>query len=126
MNLCINQLVRNASSIQKEHYLPSLLSGEKIGGLAMTETEAGSDVMSMRTTAVKKKDFYVINGSKYWITNGPIADYILLYAKTDPTSNGGKSVSAFLVDTKTEGFMAQEIGGKLGMRGSPTGDLAFD
>ena len=80
----------------------------------------------MRTTAVKKGDYYIVNGSKYWITNGPIADYIILYAKTDPTSKGGKSLTAFILDTKTEGFSAASIPGKLGMRGSPTGDLSFD
>jgi len=92
----------------------------------MSETEAGSDVMSMRTTAVKKGDYYIVNGSKFWITNGPIADYIILYAKTDPTSNGGGSLTAFILDTKTEGFTANHIPGKLGMRGSPTGDLSLD
>lgn len=125
-NLCINQLVRNANEEQKNKYLPQLVAGDVIGGLAMSESDAGSDVMSMRTTAVRKGDYYVINGSKFWITNGPIAEFLILYAKTDPTRSDGKSVTAFIIDTRTEGFTANHIHGKLGMRGSPTGDLHFD
>jgi isovaleryl-CoA dehydrogenase len=87
-NLFINQIVRNGSENQKEALLPDHVAGKLIGGLAMTEPNAGSDVMSMKTSAVKKGDFYVINGNKFWITNGPVADHIVLYAKTNPSRNG--------------------------------------
>lgn len=119
-NLCINQIVRYGSEEQKEKYLPKLCSGEFIGALAMSETGAGSDVVSMTTTARKDGDFFLLNGSKMWITNGPIADLIIVYAKTD---NG---ISAFLVDKNSEGFSVMRKLDKLGMRGSPTGELLFE
>ena len=119
-NLCINQIVRYGNEEQKEKYLPKLCSGEFIGALAMSETGAGSDVVSMTTNAKKDGDFFVLNGSKMWITNGPIADVIIVYAKTD---NG---ISVFLVDKNTEGFSVMRKLDKLGMRGSPTGELLFE
>ena len=125
-NLAIHVIEQNGTTEQKEKFLPDLISADKIGALAMTEPNAGSDVMSMKLSAVKKGDHYILNGNKYWITNGPICDTLVVYAKTDPTSNGGNSLTAFILDTKTEGFTANKIPGKLGMRGSDTGDLHFD
>ncbi|CBY21450.1 unnamed protein product [Oikopleura dioica] len=126
--LNVRVLDANGSHEQKLKYLPDLISGEKIGALSMTEPTAGSDVMSMKTTAVQPagKDYYVLNGNKYWITNGPVCDTLICYAKTDPTSNAGDSITAFIVDTDAEGFTANHIPEKMGMRGSPTGDLHFD
>ena len=103
-------LPKNSNSRNEVHFF---YRGFILGGLAMSETSAGSDVMSMRTTAVKKGDYYVLNGSKFWITNGPIADYLLIYAKTNPTRSDGKSITAFLVDTNEEGFTANHIHRKL-------------
>jgi isovaleryl-CoA dehydrogenase len=119
-NLCINQIVRYGNEEQKQKYLPGLCSGHLIGALAMSETGAGSDVTSMTTSARRDGDFFVLNGSKMWITNGPIADVIIVYAKTD---NG---ISTFLVDKTTEGFSVMRKLDKLGMRGSPTGELLFE
>ena len=125
-NLAIHVIEQNGTTEQKEKFLPDLISADKIGALAMTEPNSGSDVMSMKLSAVKKGDHYILNGNKYWITNGPICDTLIVYAKTDPTSNGGNSLTAFILDTNTEGFTANKIPGKLGMRGSDTGDLHFD
>ena len=121
--LCMDNIHRNGTPEQKKKYLPALLSGEKIGCLAMTEPNAGSDVMSMTTKAVRAGGSYVVNGSKTFITNGPIADTLLLYAKTAP-KKGPHGISAFVVDTKTPGFSCTHLR-KFGMRASPTGELAF-
>lgn len=124
-NLCVNQITLNGNKEQKEKYLPKLISGEHIGALAMSEPGSGSDVTSMKTTAVKKGDKYVINGSKMWITNGPSADIVFLYAKTD-TEAGKHGISAFIVETDTPGFSAPEKLDKFGIRGSETGQMFFD
>ncbi len=124
-NLCINQLCLNGTEEQKEKYLPRLISGEHIGALAMSETEAGSDVVSMRLTANKKGDTYLLNGSKMWITNGPHADVVIVYAKTSPEANQ-RGISAFIVDTTAKGFTRGTKLDKLGMRGSPTCELIFE
>lgn len=123
-NLCLNQLRKNGSQAQKEKYLPKLCSGEHIGALAMSEPNAGSDVMSMGLQARKDGDSYVLNGAKMWITNGPDADVYIIYAKTDPSA-GSKSVSAFIVERDTEGFSRSPKLDKLGMRGSNTCELVF-
>ncbi|KAM0333467.1 hypothetical protein ACHAQA_002129 [Verticillium albo-atrum] len=124
--LCVNQLQLNGNPEQKKKYLPGLIAGTSIGALAMSESGAGSDVVSMRTTAKKVDGGYVINGSKMWITNGPDADVIVVYAKTEPDA-GSKGITAFLVETKTsEGFSCQRKLDKMGMRGSNTGELSFD
>ena len=102
-NLCINQIARNGAAAQKARYLPKLISGEHVGGLAMSEPNAGSDVVSMKTRAEKKGDRYVLNGSKMWITNGPVADTVVVYAKTDPTA-GARGITAFLVERGMKGF----------------------
>ncbi|WP_281301506.1 MULTISPECIES: isovaleryl-CoA dehydrogenase [unclassified Iodidimonas] len=124
-NLCINQIVINGSEAQKKAYLPKLISGEYVGALAMSEPGAGSDVVSMKTRAVKHNDGYVITGNKMWITNGPDADVLLVYAKTDPDA-GSKGISAFLVEKDTPGFTTAQKLDKLGMRGSNTCELVFD
>lgn len=124
-NLCINQIKLNGSKLQKEKYLPKLISGEYIGALAMSEPGSGSDVTSMKTTATKKEGRYVLNGSKMWITNGPCADVVLVYAKTDTNANK-HGISAFLVETNTPGFSVAQKLNKFGMRGSETGELVFD
>jgi len=124
-NLCINQLQRWGSVGQKQQYLPKLVSGEYLGALAMSEAGAGSDVMAMRTTAVRDGDDYVLNGSKMWITNAPGADVMIVYAKTDPDS-GTKGVSAFIVDCGTSGFSTPQKLNKLGMRGSDTSEVLFE
>lgn len=124
-NLCVNQIVRYGSEEQKNHYLPKLCSGEFLGALAMSEVGAGSDVVSMKTTAEDKGDHFVLNGSKMWITNGPFADIVIVYAKTDK-GNGQKGITAFLVDKDTPGFSIAQKLDKLGMRGSPTGELVFE
>jgi len=123
-NLCVNQIRRNASHAQKSRYLPKLISGEHLGALAMSEPGAGSDVVSMKTTATKKGDRYILNGSKMWITNGPQADLIVVYAKTDPAA-GSKGITAFLLEKGTKGFTTAQKLDKLGMRGSDTGELVF-
>ncbi|CRK26347.1 hypothetical protein BN1708_018229, partial [Verticillium longisporum] len=124
--LCVNQLQLNGNPEQKKKYLPGLIAGTSIGALAMSESGAGSDVVSMRTTAKKVDGGYVINGSKMWITNGPDADVIVVYAKTEPDA-GSKGITAFIVETKTsDGFSCQRKLDKMGMRGSNTGELSFD
>ena len=123
-NLCINQIRRWASADQKSRYLPKLLSGEHVGALAMSEAGAGSDVMSMTLKAEKAEGGFVLNGSKYWITNGPIADTMVIYAKTDPAA-ASKGVTTFLVANDFEGFSVTRKLDKMGMRGSYTGELVF-
>lgn len=124
--LCVNQLQLNGSPQQKARYLPGLIAGDKVGALAMSESSAGSDVVSMRTTAKKVDGGYVLNGSKMWITNGPDADYIVVYAKTEPDA-GSKGITAFIVETRgSEGFACARKLDKMGMRGSNTGELVFD
>ncbi|MBP6010655.1 MAG: isovaleryl-CoA dehydrogenase [Alphaproteobacteria bacterium] len=123
-NLCVNQIRRNGDHAQKKHYLPKLLSGEHLGALAMSEPGAGSDVVGMRTRADKKGDRYVLNGSKMWITNGPTADVIVVYAKTEPNA-GSRGITAFIVEKGMKGFATAQKLDKLGMRGSDTGELVF-
>lgn len=124
-NLCVNQIYRNGSSEQKARFLPKLLSGEHIGALAMSEPGAGSDVVAMQLRAAKVGDNYVLNGTKMWITNGPDADVLVVYAKTDPTA-GAKGITAFLVEKRFKGFSTHQKLDKLGMRGSNTCELVFD
>ena len=123
-NLCVNQLSRNGSAEQKKKYLPKLISGEHVGALAMSEPGAGSDVVSMRTRADKKGNRYILNGSKMWITNGPVADTLVVYAKTDRTA-GARGITAFIVEKSTKGFAPAQKLDKLGMRGSDTSELVF-
>jgi len=123
-NLCVNQLNRNGSAEQKRKYLPKLISGEHVGALAMSEPGAGSDVVSMRTRADKKGNRYILNGSKMWITNGPVADTLVVYAKTDRTA-GARGITAFIVEKTMKGFAAAQKLDKLGMRGSDTSELVF-
>jgi isovaleryl-CoA dehydrogenase len=123
-NLCINQIARNGNAAQKAKYLPKLISGEHVGALAMSEPGAGSDVVSMKTKAVKKGDRYVLTGNKMWITNGPIAETLVVYAKTDPEA-GSKGISAFLIEKGMKGFSTHQKLDKLGMRGSDTCELVF-
>lgn len=123
-NLCVNQLNKNATSAQKEKYLPKLISGEHIGALAMSEPNAGSDVVSMKLKAEKKGDRYILNGNKMWITNGPDADIFIIYAKTDPKA-GSKGITAFIVEKSSPGFTQAQKLDKLGMRSSNTGELVF-
>ncbi len=124
-NLCVNQIRRNASEEQKRRYLPKLISGEHVGALAMSETSAGSDVVSMKLRAEKKGDRYVLNGTKMWITNGPDADVLFVYAKTDPEA-GPRGISAFLIEKDFAGFATAQKLDKLGMRGSNTCELLFE
>jgi len=124
-NLCVNQISRNGSDQQKIKYLPKLISGDHVGALAMSEPGAGSDVVSMRLNAVEKKDHYVLNGTKMWITNGPDADTLVVYAKTD-TNAGAKGITAFIVEKTMTGFSTAQKLDKLGMRGSNTCELIFD
>jgi len=124
-NLCVNQIRRHGSLEQKRRLLPKLISGEHVGALAMSEPEAGSDVMSMRTRAEPRGDRYVLNGSKMWITNGPLADVVVVYAKTDP-AGGAHGITAFLVQRGFKGFSTAQKLDKLGMRGSDTGELVFE
>ena len=124
-NLCVNQLRRWGNEDQKRAYLPKLCSGEWVGALAMSEPGAGSDVMGMRTTAVRDGDDYVLNGSKMWITNGPEADLMVVYALTDPEA-GSKGVSAFLIEKGMPGFSTAQKLDKLGMRGSDTSEVVLD
>ncbi|WP_252108585.1 MULTISPECIES: isovaleryl-CoA dehydrogenase [unclassified Halomonas] len=123
-NLCVNQIKRNASAAQKEKYLPKLISGEHIGALAMSEPGAGSDVVSMKLRAEKRGDKYVLNGNKMWITNGPDADVLVVYAKTDPDA-GSKGITTFLIEKGMPGFSTAQKLDKLGMRGSNTCELVF-
>ncbi len=124
-NLCVNQIRRNGNPEQKKHYLPKLISGEHVGALAMSEAGAGSDVVSMRTHADRSGTGYVLNGSKMWITNGPLADALVVYAKTDPTA-GSRGITAFIVEKTFKGFSASKKLDKLGMRGSDTSELVFE
>ncbi len=124
-NLCVNQIRRWGNASQKDKYLPKLVSGEHLGALAMSEPGAGSDVMGMRTTAVRDGDEYVLNGSKMWITNAPGADVMVVYAKTDP-EKGSRGVSAFVVERGTPGFSTPQKLDKLGMRGSDTSEVLFE
>ena len=124
-NLCINQIKRNGSEEQKQKYLPKLISGEFIGALAMSETGAGSDVVSMKLKAEEKDGNYILNGSKMWITNGPDADVMVVYAKTNPEL-GAKGMTAFIVEKGMAGFGTAQKLDKLGMRGSHTGEMTFD
>jgi isovaleryl-CoA dehydrogenase len=124
-NLCVNQIRRNGSAEQKKRYLPKLISGEHVGALAMSEPNAGSDVVSMRTRADRRGDRYVLNGSKMWITNGPLAETIVVYAKTDSTA-GARGITAFIVEKDFKGFSTAPKLDKLGMRGSDTGELVFE
>jgi isovaleryl-CoA dehydrogenase len=123
-NLCVNQIRRHGRGEQKRRHLPKLISGEHVGALAMSEPQAGSDVVSMRLRADRRGDKYVLNGSKFWITNGPVADVIVVYAKTDPAA-GPRGISAFIVEKQFKGFSIGKKLDKLGMRGSETGELVF-
>ncbi|MCK6451423.1 MAG: isovaleryl-CoA dehydrogenase [Alphaproteobacteria bacterium] len=124
-NLCVNQIRRNGNEQQKRRYLPKLISGEHVGALAMSEPGAGSDVVGMKTRAERKGDRYVLNGSKMWITNGPDADTLVVYAKTDP-KGGPRGITAFLIEKGTKGFRTAQKLDKLGMRGSNTCELVFE
>jgi isovaleryl-CoA dehydrogenase len=124
-NLCVNQIVRNGNQEQKKKYLPKLISGEHVGALAMSEAGSGSDVVSMKLKAQKKGDRYILNGTKFWITNGPDANVLVVYAKTDPEA-GPKGITAFLVEKGFKGFSTSPKLDKLGMRGSNTCELVFD
>lgn len=123
-NLCVNQIRRNGNAEQKQRYLPKLISGAHLGALAMSETGAGSDVVSMKLRAEKRGDRYILNGTKMWITNGPGADTLVIYAKTDPAA-GPRGITAFLVEKGFKGFSVAQKLDKLGMRGSDTGELVF-
>ncbi|MGE3148759.1 MAG: isovaleryl-CoA dehydrogenase [Pseudorhodoplanes sp.] len=123
-NLCVNQIRRNGTDEQKRRFLPKLISGEHVGALAMSEPEAGSDVVSMRTRADRKGDRYILNGAKMWITNGPVADTLVVYAKTDSTA-GARGITAFIVERHSKGFSSAQKLDKLGMRGSDTSELVF-
>jgi isovaleryl-CoA dehydrogenase len=124
-NLCVNQIRRNGNEDQKRRYLPKLISGEHLGALAMSEPGSGSDVVSMRTRADKRGDRYVLNGNKMWITNGPTADTLVVYAKTDPEA-GPRGMTAFLIEKDFKGFSTHQKLDKLGMRGSDTCELVFE
>ena len=124
-NLCVNQIKLNGTDAQRAKYLPDLCSGKAVGALAMSEESAGSDVVAMRLRAKKKNDRYVLNGSKYWITNAPDAQTLVVYAKTDPEA-GSKGITAFIVERDMAGFTTSPHFDKLGMRGSNTGELIFD
>ncbi len=124
-NLCVNQIKRNGTDEQRKKYLPKLISGEHVGALAMSEPGAGSDVISMKLKAQDKGDHYLLNGTKMWITNGPDADTLVVYAKTEPEL-GARGVTAFLVEKSMKGFSVAQKLDKLGMRGSHTGELVFE
>src|SRR4051812_28239603 len=124
-NLCVNQIRRNGTEEQKRKYLPKLVSGEHVGALAMSEPGAGSDVVSMRTRADKRDGRYVLNGNKMWITNGPEAETLVVYAKTDPEA-GPRGITAFLIEKGMRGFSTAQKLDKLGMRGSNTCELVFE
>jgi isovaleryl-CoA dehydrogenase len=123
-NLCVNQIRRRGTEAQKRRYLPKLISGEHVGALAMSEPGAGSDVVSMRTRAERRGDRYVLNGSKMWITNGPVAETLVVYAKTDPDL-GPRGITAFIIECGFKGFSTAQKLDKLGMRGSDTCELVF-
>jgi isovaleryl-CoA dehydrogenase len=124
-NLCVNQIKRNGSAEQKKKYLPKLISGEHVGALAMSEPGSGSDVVSMKLRAREKNGYYVLNGVKMWITNGPDADTMVVYAKTEPEL-GARGITAFIVEKGMKGFSTAQKLDKLGMRGSNTGEMVFD
>jgi len=124
-NLCVNQIRRNGNPEQKKRYLPKLISGAHVGALAMSEAGAGSDVVSMRTRADRRGSGYVLNGAKMWITNGPVADTLVIYGKTDRTA-GSRGITAFIVEKTFKGFSASKKLDKLGMRGSDTSELVFE
>ena len=124
-NLCVNQIKRNGNEAQRQKYLPKLISGEHVGSLAMSEPGAGSDVISMKLKAEDKGGYYLLNGSKMWITNGPDADTMVVYAKTEPEL-GARGVTAFIVEKGMKGFSTAQKLDKLGMRGSNTGEMVFD
>ena len=124
-NLCVNQIRRWGTEAQKQRYLPGLISGEHVGSLAMSEAGSGSDVVSMRLAARKTGDRYVLNGTKFWITNAPHADTLVVYAKTDPDL-GGKGITAFLIEKGMKGFSVSKKLDKMGMRGSDTAELVFE
>jgi isovaleryl-CoA dehydrogenase len=124
-NLCVNQIKLNGTDAQKRKYLPGLISGEHVGALAMSEAGAGSDVVSMKLRAEKRNDHYKLSGTKFWITNGPDADTLVIYAKTDPDA-GSKGITAFIVEKSMTGFSTSAHFDKLGMRGSNTAELIFD
>jgi isovaleryl-CoA dehydrogenase len=124
-NLCVNQIKLNGTDAQKATYLPRLVSGEHVGALAMSESGAGSDVVSMSLKAERRNDRYILNGTKYWITNGAEADTLVVYAKTDPSA-GSKGITAFLIEKSMTGFTTSPHFDKLGMRGSNTAELVFD
>ncbi|MCY4178791.1 MAG: isovaleryl-CoA dehydrogenase [Litoreibacter sp.] len=124
-NLCVNQIKLNGTEEQKQKYLPKLITGEHVGALAMSEAGAGSDVVSMKLRAEKRNDHYRLNGNKYWITNGPDASTLVVYAKTDPDA-GSKGITAFLIEKEMTGFSTSPHFDKLGMRGSNTAELIFD
>ena len=124
-NLCVNQIKRNGTAAQREKYLPKLVSGEHVGALAMSESGAGSDVLSMKLKAEDKGGYYLLNGNKFWITNGPDADTLVVYAKTEPEL-GARGVTAFLIEKTMRGFSIAQKLDKLGMRGSHTGELVFN
>jgi isovaleryl-CoA dehydrogenase len=124
-NLCVNQIRRNGTEAQKRRHLPRLISGEHVGALAMSEAGAGSDAVSMRLRADRKGDRWVLNGTKFWITNGPCADVLVVYAKTDPAA-GARGITAFLIERGFAGFSTAQKLDKLGMRGSDTGELIFE
>lgn len=124
-NLCVNQIKLNGTETQKRTYLPKLCSGEHVGALAMSEPSAGSDVVSMKLSAEKRNGYYRLNGNKYWITNGPDADTLVVYAKTDP-NGGSRGITAFIVEKTMKGFSTSPHFDKLGMRGSNTAELIFE
>jgi len=124
-NLCVNQINRWGTAGQKEKYLPKLCSGEHVGALAMSESGSGSDVVSLRLRAEKRNDRYILNGTKMWITNGPDANTLVVYAKTDPDKHS-RGITAFLIETEWKGFSVAQKLDKLGMRGSNTGELVFE
>ncbi len=124
-NLCVNQIKLNGTQEQKAQYLPRLISGEHVGALAMSEAGAGSDVVSMKLRAEKKNGYYTLNGAKYWITNGPDADTLVVYAKTDP-NGGSRGMTAFIVEKEMKGFSTSPHFDKMGMRGSNTAELIFE
>ncbi|KAH0390895.1 acyl-CoA dehydrogenase NM domain-like protein, partial [Aureobasidium melanogenum] len=123
--LCVNQLMLNGNAGQKQRFLPDLIAGNKVGALAMSEVSAGSDVVSMKMTAKEVDGGYLLNGTKFWITNGPDADTMIVYAKTAPDA-GSKGITAFIVDTTAKGFSCARKLDKLGMRGSNTGEIVFE
>jgi isovaleryl-CoA dehydrogenase len=124
-NLCVNQIQRNGSDAQRARHLPKLVSGEHVGALAMSESGSGSDVVSMKTRAERRGDRFILNGSKMWITNGPDADVLVVYAKTDPSA-GSRGITAFVIEKGMKGFSSAQKLDKLGMRGSSTSELVFE